>query len=144
MTTIVGFAAMALMNFGIGPDMGFVLAKGIALSLMTVLLLMPALILRSQNIIAKTQHRPFIPKQGRGIGEFAYKIRRIVFLVVVIIIIPCYIAQGMANFSYGNEAVANSPGTPVYEAEQQMNAKFGKSNMMIALVPPDSNITEKR
>ncbi len=41
MTTIVGFAAMALMNFGIGPDMGFVLAKGIALSLMTVLLLMP-------------------------------------------------------------------------------------------------------
>ena len=144
MTTIVGFAAMALMNFGIGPDMGFVLAKGIALSLMTVLLLMPALILRSQNIIAKTQHRPFIPKQGRGIGEFAYKIRRIVFLVVLIIIIPCYIAQGMANFSYGNEAVANSPGTPVYEAEQQMNAKFGKSNMMIALVPPDSNITEKK
>ena len=70
MTTIVGFAAMALMNFGIGPDMGFVLAKGIALSLLTVLLLMPALILRSQNIIAKTQHRPFIPKQGRGIGEF--------------------------------------------------------------------------
>ena len=58
MTTIVGFAAMALMNFGIGPDMGFVLAKGIALSLLTVLLLMPALILRSQNIIAKTQHRP--------------------------------------------------------------------------------------
>ena len=143
MTTIVGFAAMALMNFGIGPDMGFVLAKGIALSLLTVLLLMPALILRSQNIIAKTQHRPFIPKQGRGIGEFAYKIRHIVFLVVLIIIIPCYIAQGMANFSYGNEAVANSPGTPVYEAEQQMNAKFGKSNMMIALVPPDSNITEK-
>ena len=41
MTTIVGFAAMALMNFGIGPDMGFVLAKGIALSLLTVLLLMP-------------------------------------------------------------------------------------------------------
>ena len=105
---------------------------------------MPALILRSQNIIAKTQHRPFIPKQGRGIGEFAYKIRHIVFLVVLIIIIPCYIAQGMANFSYGNEAVANSPGTPVYEAEQQMNAKFGKSNMMIALVPPDSNITEKK
>ena len=64
--------------------------------------------------------------------------------MVVIIIIPCYIAQGMANFSYGNEAVANSPGTPVYEAEQQMNAKFGKSNMMIALVPPDSNITEKK
>ena len=52
-------------------------------------------------------------------------------------------AQGMANFTYGNEAVANSPGTPVYEAEQQMNAAYGKSNMMIALVPLDSSLTEK-
>ena len=138
MTTIVGFAAMCLMNFGIGPDMGIVLAKGIAISLATVLLLMPALILRFQDIVAKTKHRPFIPTQSRGIGNFAFRIRRPLFIAVLLIIIPCYVAQGMANFSYGNEAVANSPGTPVYEAEQQMNAEFGKSNMMIALVPTKS------
>ena len=41
----------------------------------------------------------------------------------------------MADFTYGNEAVGNSPGTPVYEAEQKMNEKFGQSNMMLALVP---------
>ena len=144
MTTIVGFAAMCLMNVGIGPDMGIVLAKGIAISLATVLLLMPALILRFQDIVAKTKHRPFIPTQSRGIGNFAFRIRRPLFIAVLLIIIPCYVAQGMANFSYGNEAVANSPGTPVYEAEQQMNAEFGKSNMMIALVPLDSNLTEKQ
>ena len=144
MTTIVGFAAMCLMNFGIGPDMGVVLAKGITISLVTVLLLMPALILRFQDIVAKTQHRPFLPQQSRGMGNFAYRIRRPLFILVLLIIIPCYIAQGMANFTYGNEAVANSPGTPVYEAEQQMNAEFGKSNMMIALVPLDSNLTEKQ
>lgn len=142
-TTIVGFLALALMDFGIGPDMGFVLAKGIALSLLTVLLLMPALILRFQDIINKTQHRSFIPRQWRGFGEFAYKIHKPVLIVVMIIIVPCFIAQGMANFTYGNEAVANSPGTPVYDAEQQMNAAFGQSNMMLALVPLDSNITEK-
>ncbi len=142
-TTIVGFLAMALMQFGIGPDMGFVLAKGIALSLVTVLLLMPALILRAQNVIAKTQHRPFIPTQWRKFGEFSYKLRWPVLAVVALLIVPCYVAQGMADFTYGNEAVANSVGTPVYEAEQQMNAKFGQSNMMLALVPLDSNITEK-
>ena len=142
-TTIVGFAAMVLMNFGIGPDMGLVLAKGIALSLVTVLLLMPALILRSQNIVAKTQHRPFVPKQWRGFGEFVYKVRKPVLIVVMVLIVPCYVAQGMADFTYGNEAVANSPGTPVYEAEQRMNAEFGQSNMMLALVPLDSNVTEK-
>ena len=134
---------MCLMNFGIGPDMGVVLAKGITISLITVLLLMPALILRFQDIVAKTQHRPFLPQQSRGMGNFAYRIRRPLFILVLLIIIPCYIAQGMANFTYGNEAVANSPGTPVYEAEQQMNAAYGKSNMMIALVPLDSSLTEK-
>lgn len=142
-TTIVGFLALALMRFGIGPDMGFVLAKGIFLSLVTVLLLMPALILRFQGLVAKTQHRPFIPKQWRGFGEFAYKIRKPVLIVVLLLIVPCYIAQGMADFTYGNEAVANSEGTAVYEAEQQMNEKFGQSNMMLALVPLDGNVTEK-
>lgn len=142
MTTIVGFLALALMRFGIGPDMGFVLAKGIVLSLLTVLLLMPALILRFQGLIEKTQHRSFMP-QFRGFGELAYRIRKPVFIVVLLLVVPCYVGQGMADFTYGNEAVSNSPGTPVYAAEQQMNAKFGQSNMMIALVPVGDNITEK-
>ena len=142
-TTIVGFLAMALMNFGIGPDMGFVLAKGIAFSLLTVLLLMPALILRFQDVVLRTQHRPFVPTRLRRLGRFAYKIRIPVMAVVFLLIGPCYVAQGMADFTYGNEAVANSVGTPVYEAEQQMNAKFGQSNMMLALVPLDGTVTEK-
>ena len=142
-TTIVGFLALALMEFGIGPDMGFVLAKGIALSLLTVLLLMPALILRFQDVVAKTRHRSFIPTNLRSFGEFTYKLRKPVLIAVMILIIPCYVAQGMADFTYGNEAVANSPGTPVYDAEQQMNAKFGQSNMMLALVPLNGNVTEK-
>ena len=60
----------------------------------------------------------------------------IAFLVVLIIIIPCYIAQGMANFSYGQRGPSQTH--PVHrftEAEQQTNAKFGKSNMMIPLCP---------
>lgn len=142
-TTIVGFLALALMRFGIGPDMGFVLAKGIALSLLTVLLLMPALILRFQGVISRTQHRSFIPRQSRKLGERAYRIRKPVLAVVAILILPCYVAQGMADFTYGNEAVSNSPGTAVYEAEQQMNEAFGQSNMMLALVPLDGNVTEQ-
>ena len=142
MTTIVGFLALALMRFGIGPDMGFVLAKGIAFSLLTVLLLMPALILRFQGLIEKTQHRSFMPS-FRRFGELAYKIRVPVMAVVLILIVPCYIAQGMADFTFGNEAVSNSPGTPVYEAEQIMNEKFGQSNTMLALVPAGDNLSEK-
>ncbi len=142
MTTIVGFLALALMDFGIGPDMGFVLAKGIALSLLTVLLLMPSLILRFQGVINKLHHRSFLPS-FRKFGEFAYKIRIPVVVVVLILVVPCYVGQGMADFTYGNEGVGSSPGTPVYAAEQEMNEKFGKSNVMLALVPTGDNLTEK-
>lgn len=141
-TTIVGFLALALMRFGIGRDMGLVLAKGIAFSLVTVLLLMPALILRFQKIIDKTAHRSFMPS-FRKFGEYGYKVRVPVLVLVLLLVVPCYVAQGMCDFSYGNEAIANTPGTEVYDSEQVMNAKFGQSNMMLALVPVGDDVTEK-
>ena len=60
------------MRFTIGRDLGFVLAKGIVCSLATVLILMPALILRFQDRIRKTQHRSFVP----SMDGFARKLFR--------------------------------------------------------------------
>lgn len=141
-TTVVGFLSLAFMRFGIGPDMGFVLAKSIICSLLTVLLLMPALILRFQNVIDRTAHRPFLPG-FRKVGEFAYKIRIPLTVLVLLLVVPCYVGQGMADFTYGNEAITNSPGTDIYVSENRMNEKFGRSNMMLALVPVGDNVTEK-
>lgn len=141
-TTVVGFLALALMRFGIGKDMGFVLAKSILCSLGTVLLLMPALILRYQSRIERTAHRSFMPSFHK-MGEFAYHIRVPLTVIVLLLVVPCYVGQGMANFSYGNEALTNSPGMDIYENEQLMNKKFGRSNMMLALVPVGDNVTEK-
>lgn len=141
-TTVVGFLALALMRFGIGKDMGFVLAKSILCSLGTVLLLMPALILRYQSRIERTAHRSFMPSFHK-MGEFAYHIRVPLTVIVLLLVVPCYVGQGMANFSYGNEALTNSPGMDIYENEQLMNEKFGRSNMMLALVPVGDNVTEK-
>ncbi|MDO4166317.1 MAG: MMPL family transporter, partial [Eubacteriales bacterium] len=45
LTTVIGFLALAFMRFRIGPDLGFALAKGIAISLIVVFGFMPGLIL---------------------------------------------------------------------------------------------------
>ena len=103
---------------------------------------MPALILRFQDRIERTAHRPFLPS-FRKMGAFAYKIRIPLTIAVLLLVIPCYIGQGMADFSYGNEALTSSPGMEVYDNEQLMNEKFGRSNMMLALVPTGDNVTEK-
>ena len=47
LTTVIGFLALCLMQFRIGPDLGLALAKGVALSLITVFTFMPALILKT-------------------------------------------------------------------------------------------------
>ena len=56
LTTIAGFVALMFMRYRIGLDMGIVLAKGIFISLVTVFLLMPALVVYADKLLMKT-HR---------------------------------------------------------------------------------------
>ncbi|MFR2408566.1 MAG: efflux RND transporter permease subunit [[Clostridium] symbiosum] len=141
LTTIVGFIVLAFMKFNIGFDMGIVLAKGIIFSLLTVVFFMPAMILRLTPMIEKTGHRSFMPgfdKLSRGI----YRIRYGVLIFVAIFVIPAYTAQNMNRFLFGNDAVGASEGTKVYDDEQLINAKFGRSNMMMDLVPITSLLVD--
>ena len=87
LTTIVGFIVLAFMKFSIGFDMGIVLAKGIVVSLVTVVLFMPAMILRTMSLIERTAHRPFLP-DFEGLSRKIYKIRWAVLIFVAVIIIP--------------------------------------------------------
>lgn len=141
-TTIVGFLVLMLMRFSIGRDLGFALAKGIVISLVTVLFLMPALILRFDKLIEKTAHKSFMPS-FHVLGNFVYKIRYMALALVAILVIPMYAAQNMNTFSFGNSALGSSPGTAVYEDEQKINSRFGKSNLILAVVPNDDMVTER-
>lgn len=141
-TTIVGFIVLMLMRFKIGFDMGLVLAKGIVISLLTVLLLMPSLLLRWGDKIEKTAHRPFIPSLD-GLGKVVFKVRYGVLILVALLVVPAFVGQNMNTFRYGNGALGSSPGTKVYEDEQEINKHFGRSNLVLALVPNTNNVTER-
>ena len=143
LTTIVGFIVLTLMKFNIGFDLGLSLTKGVALSLLAVLFFMPALILRMSSLLEKTEHRSFLPGFDRT-SKFIYRIRKFVFLIVIVSALPLYVAQSMNSFVFGNAAVGAGEGTQVYADDQLITKKFGRSNMMIALVPNTSNVTEKQ
>ena len=133
---------MMFMKFSIGFDMGLVLAKGIVFSLLTVVFFMPAMIFRFAKWNEKTAHRPFLPdfhKMGRGI----YKIRNIALVILILIVPFCLYSPGNEQLLFGNSAVGVSEGTQVYADEQAINEKFGRSNMLVAIYPNTSAITEK-
>lgn len=141
-TTIVGFLVIALMKFKIGKDVGFVLTKGIICSLMTVMFLMPTLILRFDKRIEKTAHRPFVPSFDR-LGKVMYRIRMPVLIVALACAVPCYFGQSMNYFYYGDDALGSGPGTRVYEDSREIEKVFGKANVVIAMVPNGSPISER-
>ncbi|RGD70272.1 MULTISPECIES: efflux RND transporter permease subunit [Hungatella] len=141
-TTIIGFVVLMLMRFSIGKDLGFVLAKGIVVSLITVLFLMPSLLLRWGDRIKRTEHKSFMPS-FHGLGQVVYRVRYVVLGVVLLFVVPAFTAQNMNSFTFGNSALGSSPGTKVYEDEQQINGRFGKSNLILAVVPNTSMVKEK-
>lgn len=143
LTTVVGFLALVTMKFNIGFDMGLVLAKGIVFSLLSVVFFMPAMILKFTKWNDRTKHRSFFPdftKMGKGV----FKIRSAVLIGVLLITPPAYVAQGMNHFLYGNSAVGGAKGTQVYEDDQEITARFGRSNMLLLIYPNNDMVAERR
>lgn len=139
---VVGFLALVLMRYTIGTDMGLVLAKGIIISLVTVISLTPAFIIRWYKIVEKTEHKPLIPS-FLPLAEKVYKYRFLVLAVTLILAVPSYIAKDMTDFTFGNDAMGLSKGTVVYNDEQIMNKEFGRSNLVLVMAPNTSMVTEK-
>ncbi len=131
MTTVLGFLALVFMSFKIGPDLGFVLAKGVALSLVTVLVLMPAILLLTDRWLVKTTHRPFLPSFKR-LGQFIGKYS--MFGLVILVFLPlAFVAQSHNDFLYGN---GEYPENSVAAQDRTfINDTFGQSVPMVLMVP---------
>ena len=98
-TTIVGLVALVFMSFTIGKDLGFVLAKGVLLSLISIFFCLPALLLIFDNLIAKTQKKS--PKFNlTGLGKFIYKTRYVQGVLIVILFVGAYFLKGNIGILY--------------------------------------------
>ena len=143
LATFFGFIALAFMKFSIGFDLGICLAKGILISVITVLFLMPSLILRWAGFIEKTSHRSFVPSM-HGFAKMIFKARYVTLAIALLIAGPAFVGKGMNNFTFGNSALGAGPGTKVYEDEQAINKQFGRSNLLVVLIPNTSVAREKQ
>lgn len=142
LTTILGFLALALMRFKIGPDLGIVLAKGIVFSLLSVMFLLPVLTMYTYKIIDKTHHRSFMPKFDK-FSKLALKIGPLVVVIVLLVVGPAYLAQGKNQFSYGASSMASGEDTSVGRDTKKIDDIYGKSNQLVLLVPADNPVDEK-
>lgn len=98
-TTIVGLLALVFMSFTIGRDLGFVLAKGVLFSLISIFFVLPSLILMFDKWIVKTKKKSPNFKMG-VLGKISYKIRHIALILFIIAFVGSYLVKGNLGISY--------------------------------------------
>ncbi|MFR7529954.1 MAG: efflux RND transporter permease subunit [Anaerostipes hadrus] len=134
LTTVTGFAALILMRFKIGPDMGWVMVKAIILSLFAVLCLLPALTLIFYPLIDKTEHRSFLPK-FRLLSKVVLDWKPVMIVLFVIFMIPSYFGQQKNSFLYGGSKVYQTNATEIGRDMNAIEKEYGVSNQLVLMVP---------
>lgn len=131
-TTFFGFMALTFMEFEIGADLGINLVKGILLSFLSVMIFLPALTLMCYHYIDKTHHKQWIPTKYQ-LGKHLVKLRIPVLVMIALLIVPAFLAQGKTNFLYG---MGEQPETSrAGEDAVKIEETFGKFTPMVLLVP---------
>lgn len=104
LTMVIGFLALLFMRFGIGPDLGMALAKEVAISLITVFIFMPVLILKTYPMLEKTQHRRLLPEFKR-LGKLVRHIMIPMACLFAIVMIPAFLTSNRNEFYYGSSHI---------------------------------------
>lgn len=104
-TTIVGLLMLLFMSFQIGTDLGVVLAKGVAFSMLCVFTALPGLILMFHKVIEKTtRRRKPHPERGRNplqaLGCFSYRFRWLIAAIFLLLFVGGYLLQGQTATVY--------------------------------------------
>lgn len=120
MTTVIGLTMLVFMSFKIGMDLGLVLAKGVLLSMICVLTVLPALLLIFNSRIEATAKKELHIPMGK-VSNLQYKMRKPIAVFFVVLFIAAAVLQNTTKIVY-----SISPEDPIAEV-------FTPSNQIVVL-----------
>lgn len=133
LTTVMGFVALFFMRYTIGFDIGIVLAKGVIISFVTTIVLLPIMIYFTSNLLNKLRHKPLIPKLG-SIVPFINKFRYVIFALLVVVALGSYYYQSKVEYIYGNNQASDETSTITID-NRAIESKYGINNPIVIVVP---------
>lgn len=143
LTTVSGLLALSFMQYRLGYDIGVVLIKAILLSLCSVFLLMPGLLVTFSRLIDKTHHKNFVPKIS-FLGKAAYATRYVIPPIFSCVIVGAFIFSGRANYVYSQYSVSSIRHNDTQIADMLIEEQFGSTNQMAVIVPSGDYEREAR
>jgi predicted RND superfamily exporter protein len=125
MTTVVGLLMLVFMSFKIGEDLGVVLAKGVAISLVCIFTVLPSLILMFDKGIRLTAKK--VPRITMGaVGRFSSHYRWVLTALFAVIFVAAFIMKGNTPISYSTIQPSN-----------KIDKLFPETNDMVMLYKND-------
>ena len=143
LTTVSGMVALMFMQFGIGMDLGSVLTKAIIISLLTVFLFMPALIVMFSNAIDKTVHKNFVPTINFW-GKIVVKLRYIGLPIFLVIVAGASVFSGRCPYIYDINSIESSKKNEFLASKERIEETFEVTNTMAIVVPRGDYESEGR
>lgn len=102
LATTCGFLALGIMRLGIGKDIGFVMAKGVFLSVISTFTILPSLLLTFNKPIHRFRHKTIMPSFKR-LSAFVVNKRVALLIIGLVLLIPAYYGQANAKVYYNLE-----------------------------------------
>ena len=134
-TTVVGLLALVFMSFTIGKDLGFVLAKGVFLSLVSIFFCLPGLLLLFDKQIINSKKKS-LEFNLTKLGKFSYKTRWAQLIIIIVAFTSAYLLKGNLGILYtdseqdevGKHFKATNQIAIIYENQyEDIMAKYCKS-----------------
>jgi len=128
------------MNYKIGLDLGLVLTKGVFISILAVIFLMPCLLLLFAKLLKKTEHKNFL-RGLKHIGTFAKYTRFVMPVLFLVIIAGAFTIQTtLLDFYYVPRFTDTT--SQEYISEQATEEVFGVQNSLVLML--DNNLSIAR
>lgn len=122
LTTIAGLLALLFMTFKIGFDIGIVLIKGIVISAITSLTLLPSLLLVCDRACRKTGKKALTLK-GKGFCRLSFRANKAIVPIALCLILVCGILQTGNTYSFSDTKAVSTA----------IESAFGQNNALVVV-----------
>lgn len=141
LTTVAGFLALTVMQFGLGRDLGLVMAKGVLLSMVCTITLLPGLLLATERLTARYRHRSLCPDFTRVARWVVHHPWRRVALLIVLLI-PAFLIQQRVEVFYAVEKGLSADVRSIADLNR-VNERFGTLEL-VYLITDDQGLSREQ
>lgn len=139
-TTIAGFLALLAMRLGFGEDIGLTLARGVLITLICVLTILPALFLTFSSIIDKISHKTYLPDFVK-VGSFITRHAKTFSLIFIFLLVIGAYGSQLIKMSFNIQQGMPSD-LPSLKASDAIAKKFGKKDTAFIVFNEVNDINE--